>query len=83
MALDGKINKVPGILPVCIEAKKNKIKIVFVPKENEKEATIIEGLQIVAVANLIEVMEFINQNKEVGETKKNINFKVKILKFPK
>ena len=45
-----------------------------VPKENEKEATIIEGLQIVAVANLIEVMEFINQNKEVGETKKNINF---------
>ena len=74
LALDGKINKVPGILPVCIEAKKNKIKIVFVPKENEKEATIIEGLQIVAVANLIEVMEFINQNKEVGETKKNINF---------
>ena len=74
LALDGKINKVPGILAVCIEAKKNKIKIVFVPKENEKEATIIEGLQIVAVANLIEVMEFINQNKEVGETKKNINF---------
>ena len=31
LALDGKINKVPGILPVCIEAKKNKIKIVFVP----------------------------------------------------
>ena len=26
LALDGKINKVPGILPVCIEAKKNKIK---------------------------------------------------------
>ena len=38
LALDGKINKIPGILPICIEAKKCGIKKIFVPKENEKEA---------------------------------------------
>ena len=47
LALDGKINKVTGVLPMCIEAKKWGIKTMYVPKQNEKEANIAEGINIV------------------------------------
>ena len=37
LSLDGKINKVNGILPMCVEAKRLGIKKIIVPKENAKE----------------------------------------------
>lgn len=36
LSLDGKINKVNGVLPICIEAKKKGIKRVILPKENAR-----------------------------------------------
>ncbi len=74
LALDGKVNKIQGILPMCIEAKKCGIKTIIVPKENEKEAMIIEGLKIIPVATLREVMDYINQNKEPEERKRKLDF---------
>ena len=44
LSLDGNINRVNGILPMCIEAKKLGIKTVIVPKENSKEAAIVNGI---------------------------------------
>lgn len=38
LSLDGKINKVNGVLPMCIEAMKLGIKKIIVPEENAKEA---------------------------------------------
>ena len=35
LSLDGRINKVNGVLPMCIEAKRLGIKRVILPKENE------------------------------------------------
>ena len=37
LSLDGKINKVKGIFPMCLEASKLGIKKVVIPKENAKE----------------------------------------------
>ncbi len=65
LALDGKINKVTGILPMCIEAKKLGIKIAYIPKQNEKEASIVEGLTIVPVETLQEVMMYLNGEKKI------------------
>ena len=44
LSLDGSLKKVNGILPMCIEAKKLGIKRVIVPKENDLEASIVDGL---------------------------------------
>ncbi len=60
LSLDGKLNKVNGILPMCIEAKRLGIKKVIVPKENAKEAAVVKGLKIIGVENLIEVVEYLN-----------------------
>lgn len=45
--LQGNLNKISGILPICIEALKNNIKRIIVPKENAKEALIIKELEVI------------------------------------
>ena len=43
LSLNGKLNKVKGILPMCIEASRLGIKNVILPEENAKEAAIVKG----------------------------------------
>lgn len=56
LSLDGKINKVNGILPMCIEAKKLGIKRVILPIENAVEAAVVKEIEIIGVSTLIEVI---------------------------
>ena len=65
LSLDGKINKVNGILPICIEALKYGIKRVIVPKENAKEAAIVNELEVIGVSHLKEVIKFLNKEIEI------------------
>ena len=46
LSLDGTIEKVNGILPICIEAKKIGIKNIILSEKNLEEAKIIEGINI-------------------------------------
>lgn len=59
LSLDGKIAKVNGILPMCIEAKKLGIERVIVPMENCNEANIIKGIDVIPVNSLEEVIDYI------------------------
>ena len=58
LSLDGKLMKVNGILPICIEAKKLNIKRIIIPKENVQEAAIVNGIEIIGVNNLTEIVDF-------------------------
>ena len=60
LSLDGKLMKVNGILPICIEAKKLNIKRIIIPKENVQEAAIVNGIEIIGVNNLTEIVDFLN-----------------------
>lgn len=59
LSLDGTINRINGILPMCIEAQDLGIKRVVIPKENAIEASIIKNLEIVPVENLKEVIDYL------------------------
>ncbi len=72
LSLDGKINKVNGILPMCIEAKKLGIKNIVLPKENAKEASVVEGLNIYGANTLSEVVDFLNGNATIQKTQIDI-----------
>lgn len=65
LSLDGKINRINGILPMCIEAVNLGIKRVVIPKGNLVEALIIKGLEIIPVDNLLDVVDFLMGNFEV------------------
>lgn len=66
LSLDGSIQKISGILPICIEAKKLGIKKVILPKENAKEATLVNGIQIIAINNLEELIKYLNEEIEIN-----------------
>lgn len=61
LSLDGKINRINGILPMCIEAKKLGIKKIIVPSENAKEAAIVKEMQVLGANNLKEVVQYLNK----------------------
>ena len=72
LSLDGSVNKVNGILPMCIEAKKLGIKRAIIPKENDVEASVVEGLEIIGVSSLKQVVSYLNGNEKIVSTKSNI-----------
>lgn len=65
LSLDGTLNKISGILPVCIEAKKMGIKQIVLPQENAKEASIISGLKILPAKTLQDVISYLNNDLEI------------------
>lgn len=82
LSLNGKVEKVKGILPMCIEAKKQGIKRIIVPRENSIEASYVEGIEIIPVENLEEIIYYLNGKKiirirspAVQDGKKDIKYK--------
>lgn len=72
LSLDGKINKVNGILPMCIEAKNLGIKRIIVPNENKKEAAIVDGINVIGVEHLKQVVRYLNNEQEIKPEKSNV-----------
>ncbi|MEI7942268.1 MAG: YifB family Mg chelatase-like AAA ATPase [Candidatus Riflemargulisbacteria bacterium] len=60
LGLDGNVKPLPGVLLVSILAKEKGIKYVFVPKDNAEEASLVEGVSVVAITNLLEVIEILS-----------------------
>ena len=63
LSLDGTLRGVDGVLPMVMEAKKNGMTNIILPKENEKEASIIDGIKIYPAENLMEVINHVNGRK--------------------
>ena len=67
LSLDGNINRIHGILPMCIETLNLGIKKMIIPQKNEKEASVIKGIDIISVNNLREVLEFFKGKRKIEE----------------
>lgn len=79
LSLNGNIEKTKGILPICIEAKKIGIKRIILSKQNAEEASALTGIEIIAVRNLKEVINYLNGKKQIKPEKaKEINLKQNI-----
>lgn len=72
LSLDGKINRINGVLPMCIEAINLGIKRVILPKANEREAAVIKGLEIIGVKDLKEVVDYLNKKIIIKSTQIDI-----------
>ena len=69
LSLTGKLNKVKGVLPMCIEAKKYGIKEIFLPLENAKEASLVNGINIYGVESIREIILHINKEIKINPYK--------------
>lgn len=73
LSLDGKVRPIKGILPIAILAKEKKIKELYIPKDNAKEASVIEGVEIFPISTLIELIEhLLGENKITPAEKINL-----------
>ena len=61
LALDGKIRPIKGVLPIAIQALKDGFKGIVLPKENEREAAIVKGLEVYGMDSLTEVIAFLKE----------------------
>ena len=65
LSLDGTINPIIGVLPMCIESKRIGIKKIILPKQNAKEAAIVAGIEVIGAENLSEVVKYLNNEIEI------------------
>ena len=60
LGLDGRIKPVRAVLPIAIRARKEKFKGLIVPKENIREAAIVNNLDVYGMESLADVVTFLN-----------------------
>ncbi len=65
LSLDGSLRPVKGVLPIAIQARKEKFKGIIVPKLNAQEAAIVHQIDVIGVENLMEAVEFISGTRSI------------------
>lgn len=67
LALDGGIRPIRGALPMAVEARERHFKGLILPKENVREAAIVDNLPVYGISNLREAVDFFNGEANLTE----------------
>lgn len=59
LALDGILRPIKGALPIALEARKNGIQKIILPKSNAQEAAFVEGINVYGMESLSETVQFL------------------------
>lgn len=62
LSLDGSLRAVTGVLPIVTGLKKNGITSIFVPKENAKEAALVQDVTIYGAEHLSDIVNHFTDN---------------------
>ncbi len=68
LSLDGSLQKMKGALPIAIQAREEGFKGIILPKQNAREAAIVDDLEVLGVENIREVIDFFNEDKSISPT---------------
>ncbi len=73
LGLDGAVKPVNGVLLFSILAKEQGIKHVFVPEKNAQEASLVDGVSVIGVRSLAQVIYILGSGElDVYQRKENI-----------
>lgn len=85
LSLDGGLQPLKGILPIAIKAREEGFKGIILPKQNTKEAAIVNSLEVYGVDNIKEVIDFFNEGipleRTVIDTRKEFQDKINFFPF--
>ncbi len=68
LSLDGSLQPIKGALPIAIKAREEGFKGFILPKQNAKEAGIVDTLDVYGVENITEVTQFFDGEKILEKT---------------
>jgi len=66
ISLNGDIRRINGVLPMVMLAREEGISAVFVPEENAREASVIDGIDIYAVKNADELIRHFRNEERLA-----------------
>ncbi len=82
LSLDGYIRRVNGVLPMLLKAREEGISAVFIPYDNMLEGSVLDGIDVLPVKNVIEVMKHISGSEKISScyndalTETKVNYSV-------
>lgn len=68
LSLDGGLQPIKGVLPIAIKAREEGFKGFILPKQNAREAAVVNNLDVYGVENIIEVIDFFNGKSNIAPT---------------
>lgn len=68
LSLDGGLQPIKGALPIAIQARKEGFKGFILPKENAREAAIVNDLEVYGIENLSELAAFFRGELKIEPT---------------
>lgn len=68
LSLDGGLLPIKGVLPIAIKAREEGFKGIILPKQNIREAAIVDQLEVYGVENIKEVIDFFNEDVPLERT---------------
>ncbi len=71
LSLDGSVRPIKGALPIAIQTRAEKFKGLFVPKENAREAALVNNIDVYGVEHIKDVIDFFSGNSTLKPLKVN------------
>lgn len=68
LSLDGTLQPIKGALPIAIKAREEGFDGFILPKQNAREAAVVDKLKVYGVENLKEVVSFFNDDEDLEQT---------------
>ena len=68
LSLDGSLQPIKGALPIAIKAREEGFKGFILPKQNAREAAVVNNLEVYGVENIREVVDFLNGDAKMEPT---------------
>jgi len=68
LSLDGDLRPIKGALPIAIQARKENFKGLILPKQNAREAAIVNNLEVYGIENIKEAIGFFKGEQQLKPT---------------
>lgn len=68
LSLDGSLHPVKGALPIAIKAREAGFKGFILPRQNAREAAVVDNLEVYGAENIKEVIEFMDGKGNLTQT---------------
>ena len=66
LALDGTVRPIKGVLPIAIQARKEKFRGIILPLENAQEAAIVNNLDVIPVGTMQQTIDFLEGRETIA-----------------
>ncbi|MEJ1238553.1 YifB family Mg chelatase-like AAA ATPase [Chryseolinea sp. T2] len=73
LTLDGTLRPIRGVLPIAIQASRQRVKALLLPADNAKEAGVVNDVNVIGLTNLRQAVEFLENKISIEPVITNVS----------